>query len=141
MCCSDLAPNVGYLQSQVHKGRVRHLIEANRALTEAKTHQVSLMVAPIPEQHVTFCTFSDASFASSKDNHSYQVTLVIATDWRTLANERAVVVPVAWTSRKISRVVRSYRMSWIRLFWEWLKNPGIDISRPKRFSEELVRHR
>ena len=148
----DLAAKVGFLQSQVNKGRVKHLIEANRVLYEAKTHQVSLMVVPIPEQHVTFCTFSDASFASSKDNHSYQGTLVIATDWRMLANERAVVVPVAWTSRKISRVVRSTlsaevvslcgsldRMSWIRLFWEWLKNPGIDISHPE-FSKELPRH-
>ena len=140
----DIAAKVGFLQSQVTKGRVRHLIEANRVLHEAKSHAVSIMVVPIPEEHVTFCTFSDASFASTKDNNSYQGTLVVATDWRMLQNQRAVVVPVAWASKKINRVVRSTlsaevvslcgsldRMSWIRLFWEWLKNPGIDIAHPE----------
>ncbi|CAE7779020.1 RE1 [Symbiodinium sp. CCMP2592] len=124
-------------------------IHANKVLHEAKSHAVSLMVVPIPEKHLTFCTFSDASFASSKDNHSYQGTLVIATDWRMLQNQRAVIVPVAWASKKISRVVRSTlsaevvalcgsldRMSWLRLFWEWIKNPGIDISHPEEVLKE-----
>ena len=60
-----------------------------------------------------------------------------------LSNERAVIAPLAWSSRKIARVVRSTlsaevvalcnsvdRMSWIRLFWEWMKNPSVDISQP-----------
>ena len=140
----DIAAKVGFLQSMVTKGRVKHLLEANKVLHEAKSHAVSLMVVPIPEKHVTFCTFSDASFASSKDNNSYQGTLVIVTDWRMLQNQKAVIVPVAWASKKISRVVRSTlsaevvalcgsldRMSWLRLFWEWIKNPGIDISHPE----------
>ena len=140
----DIAAKVGYLQTRVTKGEVRHLIEANRVLHEAKTHPVSLMIVPIAEEHVTFCTFSDASFATSKDSKSYQGTFVVATDWRMLQNEKAVVVPMAWTSKKISRVVRSTlsaevvslcasvdRMSWIRLFWEWMRNPGIDIANPE----------
>ena len=140
----DLAAKVGFLQSKVTKGCVKHLLEANKVLYEAKSHAVSLMVVPIPEEHVTFCTFSDASFATSKDSNSYQGTLVVATDWRMLANNRAVVVPVAWSSKKISRVVRSTlsaevvslcgsmdRMSWLRIFWEWMKDPSIDISHPE----------
>ena len=139
----DIAAKVGYLQSKVTKGQVQHLIEANRVLHEAKVHAVSLMIVPIQENHVTFCTFSDASFASTKDNNSYQGALVVATDWRMLANESAVLVPVAWSSRKIARVVRSTlsaevvslcgsvdRMSWIRLFWEWIKDPSVDIAQP-----------
>ena len=115
---------------------------ANKLLHEAKSHPVSLMTAPIPEQHVTFGTFSDASFATRKDSNSYQGTLVVA-DWRMLSNEQAVIVPMAWSSRKIARVVRSTlsaevvslcnsvdRMSWLRLFWEWMKDPSIDISQP-----------
>ena len=145
----DIAAKVGFLQSMVTKGRVKHLLEANKVLHEAKSYAVSLMVVPIPEKHVTFCTFSDASFASSKDNNSYQGTLVIATDWRMLQNQKAVIVPVAWASKKISRVVRSTlsaevvalcgsldRMSWLRLFWEWIKNPGIDISHPEEVLKE-----
>ena len=138
-----MAAKVGMLQSVVPKAKILHLIEANRLLHEAKSHHVSLMTVPIPEQHVAFCTFSDASFASTKDSNSYQGTLVVATDWRMLANERAVIVPMAWSSRKIARVVRSTlsaevvslcnsvdRMSWLRLFWEWMKDPSVDISQP-----------
>ena len=145
----DLAAKVGYLQTRVNKGQVQHLLEANRVLQEAKAHPISLMVVPIQEQHVTFCTFSDASFATSKDHNSYQGTLVVATDWRMLANREAVIIPVAWSSKKISRVVRSTlsaevvslcgsvdRMSWIRLFWEWFKNPAVDIAHP----EEVLSH-
>ena len=86
-----------YILAQIllQKGEVQPLVEANRILHEAKAHPVSLMVVPIEQSHVTFCTFSDASFASSKDSNSYQGTLVVATDWRMLANEQAVLVPMA----------------------------------------------
>ncbi|CAE7349620.1 unnamed protein product [Symbiodinium sp. CCMP2592] len=110
---------------------------------KAKSHAVSIMIVPIEESNVTFCTFSDASFATSRDQNSYQGCLVLATDWRMLANERAVVIPMAWSSKKINRVVKSTlsaevvslcgaidRMSWIRLCWEWFKDPGVDITRP-----------
>ena len=140
------------LQSITPKAQIRHLIEANRLLHEAQANPVSLMIVPIQEDHVTFCAFSDASFATSKDNNSYGGTLVVATDWRMLANEKAVIVPMAWSSRKIARVVRSIlsaeavslcnsvgRMSWLRLFWEWMKDPSIDISQPDKVFQEAPR--
>ena len=140
----DIAAQVGFLQTRINKGQVQHLLDANKVFHEAKSHRVSLMVAPIQEEHVTFCAFSDASFATSKDNNSYQGTLVVATDWRMLANQQAVIVPVAWCSKKISRVVRSTlsaevvslsgsvdRMSWLRLFWEWLKDPAVNLACPE----------
>ena len=141
----DIAAKVGFLQTCVNKGQVQHLLEANKVLQEAKTHQISLMIVPIPEEHVTYCTFSDASFATSRDSNSYQGTLVFATDWRMLANERSVIIPVAWSSKKIARVVRSTlsaevvslccsldRMSWIRLIWEWMKDPSVNIACPEQ---------
>ena len=145
----DLAAKVGFLQTRINKGQVQHLLEANKVLQEAKSHRVSLMIVPIEEDHVTFCTFSDASFTTSKDNNSYQGTLVCITDWRMLANEQAVIVPVAWCSKKISRVVRSTlsaevvslsasvdRMSWLRLLWEWLKDPSVDLTRPEEILQK-----
>ena len=127
----DLAAKVGMLQSAVQP--IDSCTKPNRTQSHSST----------PEAHVTFCTFSDASFATSKDSNSYQGTLVVATDWRMLSNERAVIAPLAWSSRKIARVVRSTlsaevvalcnsvdRMSWIRLFWEWMKDPSVDISQP-----------
>ena len=62
----DIAAKVGFT-----KGRVQHLLEANRVLHGAKSHAASIMVAQAREEHVIFCTFSDASFASTKDNNSY----------------------------------------------------------------------
>lgn len=58
-------------------------------------------------------------------------------------NEVSFVCPVAWSSRKIPRVVRSTlsaesmalsaldRLSWIRLLWEWPKDPRVDITNPE----------
>ena len=149
----DIAAKVGYLQTRITKGEVQHLLEANRVLHEAKANPVALMAVPLEEAHVTFCTFSDAaSFATSKDSNSYQGTLVMVTDWRMLANQQAVISPIAWSSKKIARVVRSTlsaevvslcgsmdRMSWIRLFWEWLKNPAVDLASPEGVLEKASR--
>ena len=63
----DLGAKVGHLQSMVTKGQAQHLLEANRVLYEGKKYPVCLMMVPIPEHQVTFCSFSDASFSGSKD--------------------------------------------------------------------------
>eukprot|EP00435_Cladocopium_sp_Y103_P007376 s3531_g2.t1 len=139
----DLAAKVGFLQSMVTRGKVQHLIEANRVLYEGKRNPVCLLVVPIPEERVTFCSFSDASFSTSKDNSSRQGTLIFSTDHRLAANQRTVVCPMAWSSRRIPRVVTSTlsaeaialssaldRLGFIRICWEWIKDPSIDWSRP-----------
>ena len=61
-----------------------------------------------------------------------------------LANKQAVLVPMAWSSKKIGRVVRRTlsaevvslygsldQMSRIRLFWEWMKDPLVDLANPE----------
>ena len=139
----DLAAKVGELQTAVTKGKIEHLITANRVLYEAKSHPVSLMIVPIKEQQVTFCTFSDASFETGKGQSTRQGTIIFSTDGRLEENVKTVVCPIAWSSKKIPRVVRSTlsaeavalgstldRLSWIRVFWEWMKNPAIDWSEP-----------
>ena len=141
----DLAAKVGELQAAIPHGRIEHLISANRVLYEAKTKAVSLMIVPIKESDVTFCAFSDASFESTKGNPSRQGTLIFATDGKLVANCRTVICPMAWSSRKIPRVVRSTlsaeavalgsaldRLSWIRIFWELMKNPETDWSDPNK---------
>eukprot|EP00435_Cladocopium_sp_Y103_P022581 s1765_g5.t1 len=141
----DLAAKTGQLQSVVTRAKVKHLIEANRVLYEGKTHPVCLLLVPIPESQVAFCAFSDASFSTSKDLSSRQGTLIFATDTRLARNERTVICPVAWSSRKIPRVVTSTlsaesmalssaldRLGYIRILWEWLKNPAIDWADPSQ---------
>ena len=139
----DIAAKVGELQAAIPCGRVEHLVLANRVLFEAKTKPVNLMIVPIAESKVTFCAFSDASFESGNGNPTRQGTLIFTTDGNLAKNQRTVICPMAWSSRKIPRVVRSTlsaesvalgstldRLSWLRVFWEWLKNPGIDWSQP-----------
>ena len=140
----DLAAKVGILQSSVPHAKVEDLIEANRVLYEAKTHPVCIMVVPIEESRVCFCCFSDASFATGKSHQSRQGTLIVATDVAMDSNQRVAICSMAWSSRKIPRVVTSTlsaetialssaldRLGYIRVMWEWFRNPGINWVSPE----------
>lgn len=118
--------------------------------TEPQTAQrlnrrLSLMIVPIHESEVTFCAFSDASIESSSGAPSRQGTLIFATNGRLVVNQRSVICPMAWSSRKIARVSRSTpsaeavalgstldRLTWIRILWQWLKNPAVDWADPSK---------
>ena len=139
----DLAAKVGQLQATIPRAKVKDLLEANRVLYEGKRHEVCLMIVPIHVSDVTFCAFSDASFSSATNLASRQGTLIFSTDGMLSKNEMSVVCPMAWSSRKIPRVVTSTlsaeaialsttldRLSYIRIVWEWLKNPGINWAEP-----------
>ena len=145
----DLSAKVGELQSAVCKATVEELITANKVLHEAKSNKVSLMVLPINPKAVTYCAFSDASFLSNKQNSAHQGTLIFATTPELLQNKRAVVAPVAWTSKKVPRVVRSTlgaeaaalsntvdRLLWIRILWAWMKNPKCQWQSPESLLQE-----
>eukprot|EP00435_Cladocopium_sp_Y103_P016603 s1744_g4.t1 len=139
----DLAAKVGQLQSAIPRAKVKDLLEANRVLYEGKKHHVCLLIVPIAVQQVTFCAFSDASFATASNLHSRQGTLIFATDRNLAENRKAVVCPMAWSSKKIPRVVTSTlsaeavalsstldRLGFIRVCWEWIKDPSIDWTNP-----------
>ena len=82
-------------------------LEANRVLQEAKMHPVSLMIVPIDEQRLTSCAFPDASFASCQKLSARQGKIIFATTPELLENQKAVVCPMARSSKRIPRVVRS----------------------------------
>ena len=141
----DISAKVGELQSSVNRATVSELIQANKVLAEAKMHKVSLMVLPIKPELLTFCAFSDASFLSGKQNSAHQGTLIFSTTPELLENRKAIVAPVAWTSKKVPRIVRSTlgaeaaalsntvdRLMWIRLLWAWIRNPNCDWAHPER---------
>ena len=132
----DLSAKVGILQSMIPKACIENLLEANRTLHEAKRNPVTLVIVPIPNSQVTFVAFSDASFETKKGTSSRQGAIIFATDGHMAENKLSVICPIAWSSRKIPRVVRSTlsaeasalsgtldRLSWIRILWAWLQNP------------------
>ena len=141
----DLSANIGELQSKVRDAKVEDLLMANRVLMEAKQNPVSLMILPIQPSAVTFCAFSDASFSSVKQRAAHQGTLIFVTTPEILGNQRTVIAPIAWASKKVDRVVRSTlgaeaaaisnsvdRLMWIRLLWAWLSNPECAWHQPMK---------
>ena len=145
----DISAKVGILQSLIPKACIEDLLDANRTLFEAKKNHVNLVIVPIPESQVSFCAFSDASFETKKGTASRQGTIIFTTDSRMAENKLAVICPIAWSSRKIPRVIRSTlsaeasalsstldRLSWLRLLWSWLLDPSIDWTNPTEVLKE-----
>jgi hypothetical protein len=124
----DLAAKVGQLQSKVPIATVETLLEANKVLKEAlETSTTSIMFPSVDLKTLTFCGFSDASFASNTRDNSYQGSLILSTSTSLVLNQQTFIAPLAWSSKKIQRVVRSTlsaeacamsknldRLSWIR---------------------------
>ena len=85
-----------------------------------------------------------------KGNSSRQGTLVFATDGKTGEEPpHRHLSDGMGHQEKIPRVVRSTlsaeavalgaaldRLSWLRIFWEWMKNPGVDWSNPNQVLAE-----
>jgi hypothetical protein len=145
----DICAKVGLLQSAIPRACIEDLLEANRVLLEAKAHPVTIQVVPIPESQVAFCAFSDASFETKKGVSSRQGTVIFTTDGNMAENQLSVICPIAWSSRKIPRVVRSTlsaeatalsstldRVSWLRILWSWLVDPSVDWTNPS----EILQH-
>ena len=140
----DISARVGELQSATSKGVVQHLLDANKLLFEAKRNPMSLMTLPIDPGQLTICAFSDASFLSGKQTMAHQGSLIFATTPEMLDNQKAVVAPLAWISKKIHRVTRSTlgaesvalsgavdRMLWLRIFWGWLRDDRFKWQNPE----------
>lgn len=147
----DMAAKLGEIQSQTSCATVQTLLAANRVLREAQeTSQVSIRYLPIPVSHLTFVSFGDASFASAKNLHSHQGALICATDEKLNLNQEAPVSPVAWSSKKIPRVVRStlsaeaYAMSkavdilgWVRALWGCIHVSHFNWQQPEAGFKQL----
>ena len=141
----DMAAKLGEIQSQITTASVQMLLTANRVLREAQEFdQVCVHYLPIPVNELTFVSFGDASFASSKNHHSHQGVVVCATDSRLGQNQEAPLSPLTWVSKKIPRAVRStlsaeaYAMSksvdtlgWLRALWGVVHVASFDWRRPE----------
>ncbi len=88
-------------------------------------------------------TYSDASFATREKQHSQKGHLVIATDKGIFEKQTVITSPIAWSSKKIDRVVAStlaaetYALSnaidgmeWIRILWQWIVDPNCNWRKP-----------
>ena len=100
---------------------------------------VTLKMQPIKTEDIRFIAFSDASFASEKCPDSYQGMMIMAAHRNIGENKVSKVNPVVWHSKKIQKVAVSTlsaeamalagttdMLSWVRLYWAWLKNIHLD---------------
>ncbi|CAE7260810.1 GIP, partial [Symbiodinium necroappetens] len=73
----DMAAKLGEIQGQVTKATVQTLLSANKVLRETQEQaEVCIYFLPISPQELTFVSFGDASFASSKNLNSHQGAIV-----------------------------------------------------------------
>ena len=127
----DMSAKLGEIQIQLSKPTVQTLLSANKVLREAQQiNDVYINFRSIDPKQMTHVVFGDASFASPKQLASFQGTTVFATTPDLQANKKAPISPLTWSSKKISRVVRSTlsaeafsmsrsvdKMGWCRLLW------------------------
>ena len=139
----DLCRAVGALQSATNKACISDLLQANTVLFEAKRHaDVALKVCAIPTEQIRFVCFSDASFASEKEQSSHR-GMLMASDPRILEAQTSPISPIT-CSKKIQRTVASTlasetfalsgcldQLMWIRLHWGWLQNPDLNWHSPE----------
>ena len=136
----DLSSRLSFLQSEVNKATIDTLIQGNRILHDAKKYKDTyIRIQPIPMESIRFLAFSDASFASKKQPESHTGTIIMTTHADIGKNHVCPVNPISWGCKKIQRVVTSTlsaettslsttldQLSWLRLFWSWIRDPNTD---------------
>ena len=120
------------------------LHDRNRLLEDAKRyHDVKIKYTSINIPDLRFVTYSDALFATREKQHSQKFHLVLATDKGIFDRQTVMSSPIAWSSKKIDRVVGSAlaaetyalsnacdSMEWIRLLWQWILDPNCNWRKP-----------
>ena len=142
----DVAARLSFLQSKINIACIRDLLEANRLLGDAKQHgHLKITISCIPKDDIRMVSYSDASFATREKQQSQKGGLFLAVHKDIFQQKSAIASPLIWYSKKIDRVVAStlaaetYALSsavdmidWIRLVWEWIKNPLIPWKEPEK---------
>ena len=142
----DIASKLGEVQAQMSQPTVQSLLQCNKVLREAQEFSdVKIWFRHMPPEEITFVSFGDASFASPKQLSSFQGSVICATTEALNANQEAPISPISWSSKKISRVVRSTlsaeaysmsrsidRLGWLRLLWGIIVVPQFPWKEPQK---------
>ena len=147
----DISSKLSILQSQINKATVGVLHEANKVLHESKKHHdVQVTIRPIPMNDFRLMAFSDASFASVHKPDSHSGVIIVGTHKKIAENYQCPISPISWGCKNIQRVVTSTlsvettalassldQLSWIRLYWAWLKDPQVCWKQPDKSLSNL----
>ena len=147
----DLSCKLSLLQARIPVATVQDLMTGNKILHEAKRYADTFVrYRPIPISQIRFVSFSDAAFASREKAHSQKGCLILTTNEQIDQDTAAPTSPLAWYSKKISRVVGSTLasetyalsgaldlLSWTRLHWAWMVAPTLRWQQPNQTLAEL----
>ena len=94
--CSELA-------SSLKDAKVEHLVKANKLLKRLQQSDSHIVVSKLQDMKTWhFVTYHDAFFANLDDGGSQGAYVIFLTD-----ETNDLVVPIAWQSKRIKRVVKS----------------------------------
>ena len=145
----DLASRLSFLQSSINKATVETLIRGNKILHEAKRYKSTcIRIQSIPMDKIRFLAFSDAS--SKKQPETHTGMMIMTTHEDIGKNHVCPVNPISWGCKNIQRVLTSTlsaettslgttldQLSWLRLFWSWIKDPTTNWRSATKTLKEL----
>ena len=147
----DIAARLSEVQRQMAQPTVQALLDANRVLRDAQKHRlVTIKYQSISPENLTFVSFGDASFATSRNLSSHQGVFLAATTTELRQNVESPISPITWICKKISRVVRStlsaeaYALSksvdmlgWVRVLWGCIHRRNFPWKNPEAAYSKL----
>ena len=97
----DISFNSCQLSTVQSNPRVSDLVMANRVLADLKREQLSIKYVSLDTASLKIVVFADASYANLPDGGSQGGHMIY------LADKHNRAVPLAWSSKRIRRIVRS----------------------------------
>ena len=97
----DISFNSCQLSTVQSNPRVSDLVMANRVLADLKREQLSIKYVSLDTASLKMVVFADASYANLPDGGSQGGHMIY------LADKHNRAVPLAWSSKRIRRIVRS----------------------------------
>ena len=104
----DIAAQTARVQQSISSGIVSDLIEANKAVAEARDHSnVRIVIKPIPLDEFAILVAADASWTTEDDLRSQGAYMVCGTYRHIINGQRTIVNALKWKSQKQERAVSS----------------------------------
>ena len=99
----DLLYECCYFMSLVNKATVADIIQLNKVVRKAKKEEIVLRIPNIGRlEDAKIICYSDASFGTLNDGGSQGGYVIFLSN-----SDSSVVIPIAWQSRRVRRVVKS----------------------------------
>ena len=135
-----LLATVSILQGCVEKGIVSDLLAVNKLIRLQRKHGKDGLYFPPMSDDVTVITFTDASWATRRDNSSQGGQITLLMDKSVLQGCKTPFHVLSWTSKRLKRVARSSTSAETQMcanaldLHEFAKLSFLEIQAPQRLN-------